>query len=314
MILFEDFLVEQRKHYLTEALKFLEEKKILQFSGGARFGQVVFLAGGAGSGKGVSQSYLDIKDFKVFDVDELKKQFLKLAAATGKHPEIRGLDLRRADDVGKLHAYIKKLGIIDAKLDAFFNSIKNGRGNLPNILFDETLKDLDNLNTVLPRLLELGYKPENINIVWILADYAVAVTRNKTRDRVVPDDILLKTHEGAATTMYDIIRGNIPKGVNGSIGVILNNERVVINYDDPATNASAATAQSAIVMKKIVKDKKGETKELVVVKDFPYISIKDQGAAIKNEKDVQQQVFDWMMGNIPKTALTGAAMRSIVTK
>ena len=51
----------------------LEEKLIL-FNNGARYGQIVFLAGGAGSGKGFAiKNFMEGNKFKIRDVDEWKK-------------------------------------------------------------------------------------------------------------------------------------------------------------------------------------------------------------------------------------------------
>ena len=67
-----------REHMLMEDYEQLDEKLIL-YSNGAKYGQVVFLAGGAGSGKGFAQkNFMEVGKFKVFDVDELKKLFIKV--------------------------------------------------------------------------------------------------------------------------------------------------------------------------------------------------------------------------------------------
>ena len=58
----------------------LVEKQIL-YNNGAKYGQIVFLAGGAGSGKGFAiQHFMQGADFKIRDVDELKIAFQKLDA------------------------------------------------------------------------------------------------------------------------------------------------------------------------------------------------------------------------------------------
>ena len=49
------------------------EEKVIVLGRGARYGQVVFLAGGAGSGKGFAISnFLEGTKFKVRDVDAWK--------------------------------------------------------------------------------------------------------------------------------------------------------------------------------------------------------------------------------------------------
>ena len=56
----------------------LDEKLIL-YNNGKKYGQIVFLAGGAGSGKGFArQRFISAESFKVRDVDELKMQFMKM--------------------------------------------------------------------------------------------------------------------------------------------------------------------------------------------------------------------------------------------
>ena len=76
-------------------LKALNEKLIV-VGKGAKYGQIIFLAGGAGSGKGFAiGQFLDNSKFKVRDVDELKVAFLRVQELTGKYPEIKGLDLSK---------------------------------------------------------------------------------------------------------------------------------------------------------------------------------------------------------------------------
>jgi len=93
MLTFLQFLAE----------KYLEEKLIL-YNQGKRYGQVVFLAGGAGSGKGFAiRNFMEKEKFKVRDVDAWKTAFMTLADTTNKYPEIKGLNLKNSRDVLKLH-------------------------------------------------------------------------------------------------------------------------------------------------------------------------------------------------------------------
>ena len=51
------------------------DEKLIVYNNRKPYGQIVFLAGGAGSGKGFAGShFIDSADFKVRDVDEMKKQ------------------------------------------------------------------------------------------------------------------------------------------------------------------------------------------------------------------------------------------------
>lgn len=256
----------------------LIEKQIL-FNSGAKYGQIVFLAGGAGSGKGFAiKHFMPSNDFKIRDVDEWKLAFLKLNDTKGMFPELSGLNLKNPKDVFKLHMAVKDAGIKDKTLEGLLSDVSGDR--LPNIIFDITLKELDDIDEVMPKLQEVGYDPRNVHIVWVLTNYRVAVTNNAGRDRVVPEDILLKTHEGAAKTMYDIIKGSIPRGVDGKIAVILNNRENTIFFDTP--------------------NSKGEK----VIKDFTYLTIKQEGKAPLKNAEVQKQVFNWIKDNVPKTKET----------
>lgn len=263
---------------LIEDVQSLEEKLIM-FNNGKRYGQIVFLAGGAGSGKGFAiKNFMEKDKFKVRDVDEWKSALIKLAKEKGKNPELANLDLRKPKDVFKLHSVVKDLGIKDKTLDLLLTDLKADR--LPNIIFDITLKDIDDITSVLPRLLEVGYEPNNIHLTWVLTNYRIAVKNNSERSRVVPEDILLQTHEGAAKTMSQMIKGKSPKGLQGKIAVILNNPENTVFFDTPNT--------------------KGKS----VIKDFLYVTVKKEGKPFEKESAIQKTVYSWMKDNIPKSKET----------
>ena len=98
---------------ITDKLTQLDEKMIV-IGGGKKYGQIVFLAGGAGSGKGFARdNFLDAGKFKIRDVDELKQAFLTLRDKNNLYPELKGLDLAKPKDVFKLHKFVKEKGIKD---------------------------------------------------------------------------------------------------------------------------------------------------------------------------------------------------------
>ncbi len=78
-----------------------------------KYGQIVFLAGGAGSGKGFARdNFMEKEKFKIRDVDEWKTAYMKMADLQGKHPEIKGLNLKNPKDVYKIHMFIKSVFIL----------------------------------------------------------------------------------------------------------------------------------------------------------------------------------------------------------
>tara|TARA_B100000949_G_C14268091_1_gene446006 strand:- start:458 stop:1396 length:939 start_codon:yes stop_codon:yes gene_type:complete len=255
------------------------EEKLIVYNGGKKYGQVVFLAGGAGSGKGfASGKFMQRELFKVRDVDAWKMAFLKLASTTRKYPELRNLKLTSPDDVFKLHMFIKNLGIKGRSLQLLLKDVRPDR--LPNIMFDITFKDAEEIDESMPLLLKAGYNPRDIHITWVLTNYHIAVKQNKERSRVVPDDIMIMTHTGAATSMFDVIKGNIPKGVNGQVNIILNNRDNTIKFSD-SPNADP--------------DKKIEN-----ILDFEYFRLKQEGKPIDTDEKTLEKVMTWVKSNIPR--------------
>ena len=314
MLRFMDFITEDYSmDYLTEDVMLLAEKLIM-FNQGKRYGQIVFMAGGAGSGKGfASEKFMEIDKFKVRDVDEWKKAFMAMSTdprfrnygavvyrnAKGKVTAVDvdyeggaivkdrddatgirlgDLDLKNPEHVFILHLAVKEMGIKHKSLDLLLTDLK--QDYLPNILFDVTLKDIDDITDVLPKLLEVGYESRNIHIVWVLTNYHVAVSANKSRERVVPDDILLKTHEGAANTMYDLIKANGVRGLDGSVHVILNNRDQTIFWERP------------------------DGTKTDTVKGFTYLTLKKEGQKFYDQNEVNTQLLDWIKDNIPRTKQT----------
>jgi len=262
------------------------------------------------SGKGFAlNNFMERKKFRVIDVDEYKKAYLKWSKISrdnvditrdlglndpldiekierafergnfkvlNAYPELSNLDLKNPEDVSALHMFVKRKRIKPKVIQNLLKSATPGR--LPNIVFDITAKDMDDITDMIPRLLDVGYEPENIHVTWVLTDYEISFERNRNRSRVVPDDILLKTHEGAARTMIEIIKNGTPAGIRGGVRVILNNPEHTITYDREATGS-------------------GEE----VIKDFKYLTIKPEGEPYKKEQDIQREIFHWIKNNIPRT-------------
>ena len=263
------------------------EEKLIMYNQGKRYGQIVFLAGGAGSGKGFAiTNFMEKEKFKIRDVDEWKKAFQTLADTKGIYPEIQGLKLSNPKDVYKLHTFVRNKGIKDKTLDLLLQDSNTNR--LPNIMFDITMKDANDIGDVLPKLIEAGYDSKNVHLTWVLTNYAVAIVNNRNRERVVPEDIMLLSHEGAAKSMYEVIKGKLPRGLNGGVRVVLNNRDNTIPWVDPDT-------------KEPMKDHKSGD---VLVKDFTYLTFKKEGKTMGPELGIKRQLLGWISANVPKTKLT----------
>ena len=272
----------------------IDEKQIL-FNQGKRYGQAVFLAGGAGSGKGfATKNFMEGEKFKIRDVDEWKKAFIAISRIQKDSTDWEGdinpkylddkgrlladLDLRNPEHVSALHMAVKKLGIKEKTLKLLLKDLN--QRHLPNVLFDITLKEVGDIDEVIPRLTDVGYDPRNIHLVWVLANYHVAVKANAERERVVDDHILLTTHEGAANTMFGLIKSKGVPGLNGAVHVILANRENTIYWE-----RSDGTKTSTI-------------------KDFTYLTLKPEGKGWNDQGEVNQQVLDWIKDNIPRSEAT----------
>ena len=290
----------------------LVEKQIL-YNNGAKYGQIVFLAGGAGSGKGFAvQHFMQGSEFKIRDVDELKIAFQKLDALgkfttqdlldkygdkiserdkdlikkelIDKKLRMNQLDLKTPTHVYILHVLVRATDVKNKTLDLMLAGAE--KGQLPNLIFDSTFKEVEDMTNVLPKLFEAGYEPKNIHVSWVLTNYQIAIKNNKSRARVVPEDILLATHAGAAQTVYNLVTTAMPPTVQGGIYVILNNPENTIFIVDPQTG-------------KAYKDKKGNP----VIKDFKYLTLKEPGKPAKKELDVKKQLLTWIKDNVPPGAV-----------
>jgi hypothetical protein len=195
---------------------------------------------------------------------------------------------------------VKNLGLDQKQLMTFFAD--KTRSQLPNVMFDMTLKDMGALvgemggeQGVLQFLKQGGYKPENIHIVWILTDYQIALQQNLTRGRVVPTDILFKTHRGASGTMQDIMfRTYGSLGINGDIAVILGGKgsgTIELKKGAEYTYPSGPNRGKTI---RLTHDLRGPA-----IMDFKYFRVKKAGS-----RQINREALVAVMEYIKKSAPT----------
>lgn len=285
MLTFKKFVTESvaqiEENYLAESMELLYEKLVV-FNGGAKYGQIVFMSGGAGSGKGfASSTFMESEKFKIRDVDEWKKAYLSLSKLKNKFPEIRNLNLKNSKDVFELHKFVKKKGIKDKTLDLLLNDARADR--LPNIIFDITGKEMADFEEVIPKLQEAGYDAKNIHVAWVLTNFKVSYVANLTRERVVPADVFLETHQGAAKTMSKLLDSKkMPKGANGRFVVIMNNRENTIMFKGGEKYKGKTVPENV----------KG-------VKSFYYITVKDAGKSFRPEKTWKEELHKQIVDNVP---------------
>jgi dephospho-CoA kinase len=238
-----------------------------------RDGNIVIMAGGAGSGKGfVSNRLLGIEG-KVLDTDHVKdlamKSMMVQELAKKKFGrDISKFNLRHPKDVTDLHEIISELGINDKITKALMTSIYTSNIK-PNLIFDVTLKDMTKFNNIMTKVERLGYDKKNIHIVWVINDYETAKQQNLCRKRVVPVMIMKDTHRGAARTMKEIVNmgESLRTYMDGDIWFVFNKP-----YEDTKLASS---------------DHGGS-----YVESANYIKIKEAGKSVKPMKELDKELLN----------------------
>jgi len=271
------------KNYITE--QELQEALITFGNKRPKFNQAVIIAGGAGSGKGfVIENLIGIQA-KVIDVDQIKGMIIhpgtpklnkKILDKYGI--DVTKLNLKNPKDVSLLHQINDEMGISQKVQDAFFQDMERlaNKNILPNVIFDSTMKSEKKLAEIAQTLEQAGYKHENIHIVWVVNDVEVAKSQNLNRDRVVPEDILVQTHEMVAANMNVLLKGNkLDKYVGGDVWLVFNKKFI----------------DSTLVFS----DNGG-----AYVKDAVMVKIKERGKRTKSYGEISDVYIKKIMSYIPK--------------
>lgn len=281
-------------------------EKLITFGGKAypKFGNVVILAGGAGSGKGFTISNLLGIEGKTIDVDALKVLAQKTPAIVqaikdkfGK--DISQLDMKNSDNTFALHTLLAdKLKLTDKSQELTFKSILSApKDRMPNLIFDVTLKDIKKFYDICRNVEELGYAKENVHIVWVLNDFEIAAQQNAKRSRVVPEEILKMTHVGAAMTMKDILEmsDTLPKYMDGDIWISFNKANVdtelVKSGSFPQWSGTAGYVKGSNYIKVKAKGKKpiapSELGQEIIDKIAEYTPSKESWKDLSNKKEAE---------------------------
>ena len=206
----------------------LVEDKQVKFGGevNPKYGWCVIYAGGPASGKSSSEKYnipivgkkLDADEFKSVgfknkETGEIDPGFVKKFEG-GKYynkilndPKIGGdeskMDINDADYVQAAHK----------ALDPFIDKVKdnmrslgnyNDPSRLPNIIFDQTSKNIDKLTRQVLEVKRAGYK---VAIVWVLTDIEKNLKAFKKRNeegRRMPASLFMDIHPKVFNTMISV--------------------------------------------------------------------------------------------------------------
>lgn len=208
-------------HYLIELF--------ISPSNGAKYGQVIFLVGGAASGKSTAiRKFIDAGSYKIINPDDTKALIAK-AAAKGlpAFKELKGIDPNTPEGSQKLHKFILKTKISSKKAKLITPA---GRGDktkyLPNIMYDRTFSFAGEFKKISQSLIRAGYKAENIHVIYLMTDVKIALKRNRERDRTLPDDVIVQSTRGAKERFTELYFGRTSGAVSNGDWYILFNRGV----------------------------------------------------------------------------------------
>jgi len=238
-------------------------------------GQVIVMAGSAGSGKNFSiDNFTDIGNkFKVLDIDDLQHLVVKskvifkrfrefLEKIDSPFADYTDSDLRDpsifrdSEFVDTIYDFLTVNNIPRSRLDVFLRTNKKSE-RLPNVVINTTFGNVDNVKKKLQVLMDHGYKKENINLLWILTTKEESMMRNLSRERTVKGDYLEKNYAETVRNMKEIISkqsGLLNTYIDGKIWAVFNTSLLTRFHDNSK-----------------------------LVKDFTYVTLKDENGWNKSE-------------------------------
>ncbi|HIJ11414.1 TPA: hypothetical protein HA278_05135 [Candidatus Woesearchaeota archaeon] len=185
------------KQYISEAY--------ISPNGGEKFGQVIFLVGGAGSGKSyATMKAINSKSYKIINPDEVKKLVVAVANAGKGFADIKGMDIYDKKEGQILQKYIGGKRFNSKRIKAMLGD-KN-RKQLPNLIFDQTFSWKGEIQKRAKTLIDAGYKKENLHVVYVFVDIDIALKQNRERKRVLPDDVVINTGRGSKKSFLTLLK------------------------------------------------------------------------------------------------------------
>ena len=305
------------EEFLKESYEELLEK-LIAFGGqtNPKFGNIVIMAGGMASGKGFIKDNLIGVDGYMFDPDALKTLVSKAPKLVASIKKKHGIDvialskdMKNPENPTILHNLIgKELNLGNRRLEALYKSILSAHPDRkPNIIFDFSLQKLNKLDKTIDSILPLGYKKENIHIVWVVNDVEVASVQNIKRSRTAPDELLRVSHAGASQSMKSVISmgKKINRYLDGDIVLAFNKVNVDNSVASGIRGKSSKFEPNKLqgpnlpVMTKRGMKKVGAGSTGSYLKDAEYVYIKRKGKAVTSVEDLSKSVLNKIKSYVP---------------
>lgn len=162
-------------------------------------GNFVIIAGGPGAGKSyVTQNFIDLPDYKQFNVDNYRVALAK---------KIWGDEWK--ENISTDEGYKKILDMSYTTSDPrnltirfLKNFLEVERNHTPNIVYDAGGGQREVMNDVINLAKENGFK---VTIVHVVTELDKALERNQERDRSLPRDMVIDYHDKVRRVVKDLI-------------------------------------------------------------------------------------------------------------
>ena len=216
---------------------------------GAKYGQVIFLVGGAGSGKSTAtRKFINTTNYKILNPDDLKKLMVR-AGKKGIKPfkSMANVDPYSPKGAGEVHQFMRDTKIGSKRARTMNKGLK-GRRYLPNLLFDRTFSFAGEFKNISQNLIHVGYNPDDIHVVFIMTDVEMAIKRNATRKRSLKPEVITRTNLGARKEFMNLFFKRAKGAVaNGDYYMIMNRGESIIQVK----KAGQTIDRSGTVAKKV---------------------------------------------------------------
>lgn len=219
-------------------------------------GQVIVMAGAAGSGKNfVIDNFTDISNkFKLLDIDEIQHLIIRskiifkrfreyLVNTSSPYRNYSDQDLKDpsmfkdSEFTDTLYNFMIENKIPQTKLGVFLKVNKN-RDHLPNIVLNTTFGNTQSIENKLDVIMDAGYKPENVHLIWVVTTMDESLSRNLARERTVAAQFVKQNYRN----VVDNIRGLLGKDqgvfkdyIGGNVWAVVNLKEMTQYYKDKKT-------------------------------------------------------------------------------
>lgn len=197
-----------------------------------KFGNILIMAGGPGSGKGYQRKYLIGLEGKVLDIDKVKdlvldSEYFRKLIKEKFNWDIKDGNLKDPEFGKRLHRTIIKLGYPQKLYDGLMY-VEELKERKPNLIFDVTLGNFDQFESICEIAKILQYDSKKVHLIWVINTLDIALKQNANRARVVKEDTVKNIYKGVSITLLDICKlgERITDYLDGDIWFSFNRENI----------------------------------------------------------------------------------------